>query len=85
MSRDTWNLIKQSNRFYIITYRRICNIFFVSVILNLLLGLAVYYNYFKRPEHAFYATNGITYPDALIPIDAPNSSSVPLLAPEVGN
>ena len=83
MSRGTWGLIKQSKLFYILTYRRTSNMLVVSVILNLLLGLAVYYSYFQWPDHNYYATNGITYPDRLISMDAPNRSSVALLAPDV--
>lgn len=80
MSRETWNLIKQSKRFYINTFRKTGSALFVSVIINLSLGFAVYYSYFNRPEHEFYASNGITPPVMLTPMDSPNYTSVALLA-----
>jgi len=79
MSRETWSLIKQSKRFYVNTYRRAGSALFVSVIINLFLGFAVYYSYFNRPEPDFYATSGITPPVQLAPRDAPNDTSVALL------
>ena len=82
MSRETWSLIKQSKQFYVFTYRKVGSVLFISVILNLFLGFAIYYTYFGRPDHDFYATNGVTAPNPLIPMDSPNNSSVALLAPD---
>lgn len=82
MSRETWNLIKQSKRFYVRTYRKTSTALFISVIINLFLGLTIYYTYFSRPEHAFYATDGVTPPVQLTPMDSPNNTSVALLAPD---
>ena len=80
MSRETWSLIKQSKRFYISTFRGVGSALFVSVLINLSLGLTVYYVYSNRPEPAFYATSGITPPIMLTPMDSPNNTSVALLA-----
>jgi intracellular multiplication protein IcmM len=80
MSRETWNLIKQSKRFHINTFRRVGSALFVSVIINMMLAFAVYYTYFNRPEHAFYATSGVTPPVMLTSMDSPNYTSVALLA-----
>ena len=80
MSRETWALIKHSKRFYIQTYRRAGTALFVSAIINLCLGGAIYYAYFSEPGHDFYATNGITKPEQLTPMDSPNNTSVALLA-----
>ena len=82
MSRETWSLIKQSKQFYVLTYRKAGSALFISVLLNLFLGLAIYYTYFGRPDYHFYATNGVTPPDPLTPMDSPNNSSVALLAPD---
>ena len=82
MSRQTWNLTKQSKQFYVLTYRKAGTALIVSVIINLFLSLGIYYTYFGRPDHEFYATNGVTYPDRLIAMDAPNNSSAALLAPD---
>lgn len=79
MSKAQWNLIKQSKHFYVGTYRGALTTLLISITLNLLLGLAIYYTYFSRPEHDFYATNGVTAPVELNPMDSPNNSSNPLL------
>ncbi|KTC66537.1 Dot/Icm secretion system protein ImcM [Legionella adelaidensis] len=80
MSRGAWNLTKQSKRFYVQTYRRAGTSLVVSLLINLLLGLGIYYTYFHLPEPDFYSTDGITPPVQLTPMDEPNRSSVPLLA-----
>lgn len=82
MSRQTWNLTKQSKQFYVLTYRKAGTALIISVIINLFLCLGIYYIYFGQPDHDFYATNGVTHPDRLIPMDAPNNSSAALLAPD---
>ncbi len=54
---------------------------------NLCLGVAIYYVYFGQPLNDFYATNGVTAPDLLTPMDIPNNTSVPMLPsdPDVDN
>ena len=84
MSHETWNLIKNSKRFYVRTFRWTENALVVSLFLNLLLVLAVYYSYFTLPEHDFYVTDGVNAPMMLTPMDAPNTTSVPLLANDPG-
>ena len=88
MSRGTWAKIRQSNRFYINTYRQSATALLVSLILNVFLGIAIYYLYSGQPEHEFYATDGVTPPVPLVPMDQPNESSTPLLPNEqnvIGN
>jgi intracellular multiplication protein IcmM len=85
MSRETWRLIKQSKRFYVNTFRMSGNALFFSMIINLILGLAIYYLYFNQPEHDFYSTNGVTAPIMLTPLDAPNDTSVALLPDDPEN
>ena len=82
MSRETWNLIKQSKRFYVATYRRLGTMLVLSVVLNLALGCGIYYTYFNLPEAEFYATSGIVPPVLLTSMDIPNNTSVALLAPD---
>lgn len=82
MSRGTWTRIRQSNRFYIDTYRRGVIALLVSVSLNAFLGVAVYHTYFSQPEPDFYATDGITLPVLLTAMDHPNNSPNALLANE---
>lgn len=80
MSRPTWAAIKQSKHFYIITYRATSTALFVSIVINVLLGLAIHYAYFSRTQPAFYATNGVTPPVMLTAREEANASSAPLLA-----
>lgn len=80
MSRETWNLVKQSKRFYISTYRRSANFLFILLIINLSLGFAIYFTYLNQPRRDFYATNGVTAPVKLTPMSSPNNTSVALLA-----
>ena len=51
----------------------------ISILFSLLLCVAISYCYFHQPEKQFYATNGITAPIPLAPLDTPNYSSNPLL------
>ena len=80
MSRETWGLLKKSKRFYVVTFRRTGSALLVSVIGNLVFGLAIYYVYFNEPGHDFYATSGVTAPIMLTAMDVPNTTSVALLA-----
>lgn len=82
MGRETWDLIKHSKRFYVTTYRRIGNILFLSTVINMFLGCGLYYAYFYRPAHAFYATNGVTPPVELTFLDSPNNTPYALLPSE---
>ena len=80
MSRVSWDLIKNSKRFYVRTYRKIGTAILISCAINLCLGGAIYYTYFSRPLNDFYATNGVTPPDMLTAMDEANESSVPMIA-----
>lgn len=80
MSRETWRLIKESKLFYINTYRTGLIVLVLSSLLNLFLGIALYYFYFSRPAPDYYATSGVIPPILLTPLDSPNKTSVPLLA-----
>ncbi|WP_133129392.1 type IVB secretion system protein IcmM/DotJ [Legionella yabuuchiae] len=85
MSRGTWDAIKRSKRFYVITYRNAGTALFFSSALNVLLGTGIYYTYFHQPERNFYATNGIAPPVELTPLDEPNYTSDALLASDPEN
>ena len=80
MSQETWSLIKQSKLFYVQAFRKVGSALFLSVALNLVLGVAVYYVHFSQLEKGFYATNGVTAPEMLTPMDMPNNTSAALLA-----
>ncbi|ASQ45262.1 type IVB secretion system protein IcmM/DotJ [Legionella clemsonensis] len=85
MGRETWDTIKRSKAFYIRTYRKGGTFVIVSLIINILLSLLIYYIHFNQPEPDFYATSGITPPIQLTPLNAPNYSSTPLLEPDPTN
>lgn len=85
MGRETWDTIKRSKAFYIRTYRKGGTFVIVSLIINMLLSVLIYYIHFNQPEPDFYATSGITPPVQLTPRDAPNNSSTPLLEPDPVN
>ncbi len=80
MRREIWRLMIASKRFYVNTFRLAERILALSLVLNLLLVLGVCYAYFNLPERAYYATNGEVPPTVLTAMDAPNKTSVPLLA-----
>lgn len=85
MGRETWNLIKQSKQFYVVTYRRALVFLMGSMILNLTLGFAIYYCYMTKSEPDYYATSGIVPPVELVSMDSPNNTAVPLLASDQEN
>ncbi len=80
MSKESWSLIKNSKRFYVRAFRWTASLVVLSVFINLLLGMAVYYLYFNQPENDFYVTDGVTPPALLTPMDEANETNVPLLA-----
>lgn len=82
MGRETWKTIINSKSFYVRTYRMGGRALIASLVINILLGLAIYYLYFHQPERDFYATSGITPPVQLTPMEEPNYSATPLLAPD---
>lgn len=82
MSRETWRLIKESKFFYVMTYRRVLTTLVFSTILNLCLGIALYFVYFNQPAPEYYATSGVVPPILLTAMDSPNNTSVPLLPDE---
>ena len=82
MSQETWDAIKNSKSFNVRIYRALKKGLVISVFLNLLLSLGIYYVYFHEPARDFYATSGITPPVPLKPLDAPNSTGTHMLEPD---
>ncbi len=80
MSRGIWTKIRQSNRFYVDTYRRSVVALIFSIALSVFLCAGIYYSYFGRAEPDFYATNGETAPIHLKALDRANDTTDPLLA-----
>ncbi|MBA2709342.1 MAG: phosphoesterase [Tatlockia sp.] len=79
MASEAWNKIISSKSFYVRTYRMAGKGLIISLLLNFLLSLGIYYLYFNQPKRAFYATSGITPPVQLKALDQRNYSTVPLL------
>lgn len=79
MSREAWNTRIHAKFFYVRTYRVAGRYLIVSLLVNLLLSLGIYYRYFHEPERDYYATSGITPPIQLKVLDEPNYSATPLL------
>ncbi len=82
MSIQAWNTIKSSKFFYVKTYRQLSTMLFISLVVNVILGVLVYFSYINLPARDFYSTNGITPPAKLTPMLTPNRSSQALLAPD---
>lgn len=82
MGKTVWSNVRQSKFFYAVLYRRMLMMLWVSLVLNIALSLGVYYFYFQRPPHTFYASNGVTQPIKLTPRMSPNYSTEAILPPE---
>lgn len=82
MGREAWNLIKKSKNFDIRIYRRGLSVLIGSLVLNLVLGILLFYYYLRLPERDYYATNGITPPIMLKAMMTRNYKSVALLEPD---
>lgn len=85
MTHSSWNAIISSNRFYINSYRKLISILAISVLINSILGLSIFYFYFTQGEPDFYATNGETPPILLSSLNVPNEGANALLAPDVNS
>ncbi|MBA3536785.1 MAG: phosphoesterase [Tatlockia sp.] len=85
MAGEAWNKIINSKSFYIRTYRVAGRTLIISLLINFLLSLAIYYLYFHQPVRDFYATSGITPPVKLNPLEQPNYSATPLLETDPPN
>lgn len=79
MSRNAWNLIKSSKRFNVSIYRTIGTVLVLSMALNVVFVLWILYLFFNRPDYTYYSTNGVTPPEMLTALNAPNKTSEPLL------
>lgn len=79
MGREAWNTKIHSKFFYVRTYRWSGRSLVISLLINLLLSLGIYYRYFHEPIRDFYATSGIVAPVQLKPLNERNYSATPLL------
>lgn len=77
--------IKQAKTFYVRTFRRALWGVVVSLVMNVLLVLLIFYTHFNQPMRDYYATNGVSAPVRLTAMDKPNDSNEALLAPDPVN
>ena len=82
MSRESRTLNATRLHLSLLMYRRGLMALIISLILSTVLGLLIFRIYVTMPERSYYATSGVTPPIKLKALLAPNSSSVPLLAPD---
>ncbi len=80
MRRELWRLMIRSKRFYVGTFRFAESALVFSLLVNVLLCVGLVYAYKHVPDRHYYATNGEVPPSELTAMDAPNETSVPLLA-----
>lgn len=85
MGRQAWHLIKRKNFFYIQTFRKAGAFLLISLVLNAVFIVAIYFAFTHQPERDFYATSGVTDPVKLTPMSTPNYSSEALLPPDPVN
>lgn len=85
MGREVWYTLRHSREFYIRLYRRGIQCLLISMSINLLLIIGIYYVYFQEKEPDFYATSGITPPIPLRALQGPNFSSSYWLEPDPTN
>lgn len=85
MNHQAWTRIKQTKGFYVHTFRRAGNWLAFTCLLNLLLGVAVYYAHKHQDPPHFYATSGVVAPVQLTPMSEPNDTDVPLLAADINS
>lgn len=80
MRREQWRVMRGSKQFYVRTFRLAENTLVFSLLMNVLLGCAIYHVHFNKPERHFYVTNGVVPPTELSSMDTPNEGAEPLLA-----
>lgn len=83
MGRAIWHAIRNAKGFYIHLYRKIARWVIVSLCINLFVILVTGYIYFNAKQPDAYATNGITAPIKLTPLNSPNYSDQYLLSPDL--
>ena len=80
-----YQYIKRRKHFYVNSFRKAVLFLFVSLVLNCLLIVGIYYKYITKPARDYYATDGIGAPIQLKSMLQPNYSSQALLPPDPTN
>jgi len=82
MRRMIWRSITTAKFFYVRTYRRVCTLIIISLMMSVFLIVLIIHFYLNRPEPDYYATNGVTAPVLLNALDTANKLTSPLLPPD---
>ena len=87
MGKTAWRELRGNKFFYVQLYRKALFFLLISLLINIVFALGVYYFYFMRPAPDFYASNGILQPVKLDARLVPNAKNEPLLpsAPKPDN
>jgi len=80
-----YQYIKQRKNFYVSSFRKAVFFLLVSLLLNCLLVVGIYYKHITKPRRDYYATDGIGAPIQLTSMLQPNYSSKALLPPDPTN
>lgn len=83
MRRESYEEIKNHKHFYRNCFRNARKFFTLSMAINILLVMGVFYKVITQPLPDFYATNGVTGPIQLTALAEANMSSQPLLPNDV--
>lgn len=79
MLKLTLDEIKRQKNYYRIGLRRMTGVLFISLVLNGIFVLAIFFVVIAMPEPRFYSTNSAGFITPLVPLDKPNTSSQYLL------
>jgi intracellular multiplication protein IcmM len=82
MSRETWNIVKQSKNFNVRIFRSGLLLIIISLILSGMVASLAFYRYLHLTERDYYATNGMEPPVMLSPMATANVSPNALLPPD---
>lgn len=79
MRRESYEEIKAHKNFYRNSFRKTTKVLIISVFLNIVCLIGIFYKFLTLPDPDFYATNGVTAPIPLKSMNAPNMTSQSLL------
>lgn len=82
MSGVIWRERMRAKSFYVISFRKLILFSLCSLAFSLILITDIVWVYFNQPKREYYATSGMAPPVQLLPLSAPNNSSIALLPPD---
>lgn len=79
MTTESYKNAPRQKNFYVHLFRRCVSFLLISLVINALFLVGIFYKYITRPEPDYYSTNGITAPVLLTALLQPNFTSKALL------